>query len=69
MIVGLKEEMKKCLKDIQEVTNKEWNGRDKTVQNLKVETESIKETQTEENLQIKTLKFGTGTTEPSHTNR
>lgn len=32
------EEMKKSLKDIHEVTNKEWNGRDKTVQNLKVET-------------------------------
>lgn len=60
------EEMKKPLKDIHEVTNKEWNGRDKTVQNLKVETRVNKGNPNWENLEIK---LGTGTTESSHTNR
>ena len=33
--------------------NKEWKEMDKTAQNMKVEIESIKKTQTEENQEIK----------------
>ena len=44
MIEVLKEEITKSLKDIYENTNKQWKEMNKTVQDLKVEIESIKKT-------------------------
>ena len=49
MIEALKEEVNKSLKDIQENTVKQGKEINKTVQDLKMEIESIKKTQTEGN--------------------
>jgi predicted nucleotide-binding protein (sugar kinase/HSP70/actin superfamily) len=51
----LKEEMTKSLKEVYENTNKQWKEMNKTVQDLKVEIESIKKTQREGNVEINNL--------------
>ena len=67
MIEVLKEEMNKSLKEIFENKQavKEIN---KIAQNLKVEIESIKKTQTKINLELKHLGTQTGTSKRSLTN-
>jgi hypothetical protein len=46
-LVALKEETEKSLKDLQENTIKEATERNKTIQDLKVEVETIKKSQRE----------------------
>lgn len=65
MIEVLKEELTKSFKEIYENTNKPWKKMNKTVQDLKVEIESIKKIQTKVNVEIK----NSGTSEASLTNR
>ena len=48
VIEVLKEEMRKSLIEIYEHTNKQWQEMNKRVQDLKVEIESMKKTQTED---------------------
>lgn len=69
MIDVLKEEKNESLKEIYENTNKQWKGKNKTIQDLKVEIVSVKKTHTEGNLEVKTLWTQTGTTVASFTNR
>ena len=64
-----KEEMNKSPKEINENTNKQWKEKNKKVQSLKVEIESIKKTQTEGNLNMKNLITQTETSEASLTKR
>ena len=53
MIKVLKEETDKSLKEIYECKNQLWKEMNKTVQDLKVEIESIKnQTKTKQNLRI-----------------
>jgi hypothetical protein len=63
MIEAFKEEINKSLKNIQENTIKHMKEMNKTVQDLKVEIEAIKKTQTEEILEMENLGTRTGTTE------
>ena len=56
MIEFLKEEMNKAHKEIYRNVNKEYREINKRVQDLKVEIESIKKTQTEENMEVKDRK-------------
>lgn len=53
MIKFLKEKIKKSLKEIQENTDKQQKEMNKTVEDLKLEIESIKKTQTEGILETK----------------
>lgn len=70
MINVHKEESNTSLKGINENLNKKWKEiKRKTVQYLKVETESGKRIQTEETLEIKNLKILTGATEISFSNQ
>ena len=55
MIEAFKEEMNKSLKEIQKNTIKQVKEMSKTVQDLKMETEAIKKTQTEEFLGMENL--------------
>lgn len=64
-----KEEMNKSPKEINENTNKQWREKNKKVQSLKVEIESIRKTQTEGNLNMKNLITQTETSEASLTKR
>lgn len=45
MIVIFMEEINKCLREIYEIVSKQWEEMNKTVQELKVEIDSIKKTQ------------------------
>ena len=65
MIEAFKEEMNKSLKEIQENTIKQVKEMNKTVQDLKMEIEAIKKTQTEEILEMENLGKITGTTDVS----
>ena len=68
-IEDFKEETNKSLKDIQENTIKQMKEIDKTEQDLNVEIEEIKKTQTEGILEMENLGKRTGTTDTSITNR
>ena len=61
--------MNKFLKEIQENTIKQVNKINKTVQDLKMEIEAIKKTQTEGILEIENLEKRTGRTYATITNR
>ena len=63
----LKEEMNRSLKEIGEVQTGE--GKNKMVQYLKLELETVKKTQTKEILEMKYLGKKTGATDASITNR
>lgn len=52
-IEAIKEEINKSLKEIQGNTNKQVKEMDKTVQDLKVEIETTKKTQSEEIMEMK----------------
>jgi predicted nucleic acid-binding Zn-ribbon protein len=67
MIETLREEISKSIKEI--YNTEQWKEMNKIIQNLKVEIESIKETQTDGNLEMKILETQTGTLEASLTNR
>lgn len=53
MIEAIKEEINKSLKEIQGNTNKQVKEMDITVQDLKVEIETTKKTQSEEIMEMK----------------
>jgi hypothetical protein len=53
MVEILKEETQKSLKELQENTTKQVMELNKTIQNLKMEVETIKKTQRETTLEIK----------------
>ena len=61
--------MNESLKEIQKNSMKQVMEINKTVQDLKMEAEAIKKTQTEGILEIENLGKGTGTTDDSITNR
>ena len=69
IIEAFKEEKNKTLKEIQEILTKQVKEMNKTVQDLKMEIEAIKKTQTEEILEMENLGKRTGTTDASITNR
>jgi hypothetical protein len=69
MAEALREEMNKSLKEIQGSTIKQMNEVNKTVQDLKIEIETIRETQTVGILEMENLGKRTGTTDASITNR
>ncbi|KAL6030140.1 hypothetical protein STEG23_015549 [Scotinomys teguina] len=80
VIETLKEEMNNSLKELEEQTNKKLEENkesqekaikqmNNTVQNLKIEIETIKKTQSEEKLETENLTKRTGTTDTSITNR
>jgi transposase-like protein len=54
-VEALKEEPHKPLKDIEENTNKQVKSLNKTVQDLKMETETIKKSQREATLEMENL--------------
>jgi hypothetical protein len=68
-IEDFKEETNKSLKDIQENTIKQMKEIDKTEQDLNVEIEEIKKTQTEGILEVENLGKRKGTTDTSITNK
>jgi chromosome segregation ATPase len=65
----LKDETKKSLKELQENTNKQVMELNKTIQDLKMEVETIKKTQRETTLEIEILGKKSGTTDASISNR
>jgi hypothetical protein len=69
MIEALKEKMNKFLKETQENPIKHVKEVNKTVQNVKIEIEAIKKTQTEAILEMENLVKRMGTTEISITCR
>ena len=68
-IEDLKEETQKSLKELQENTTKQAMGLNKTIQDLKMEVETIKKTQRETTLEIETLGKKSGTIDVSISNR
>ena len=65
----LKDETQKSLKELQENTTKQVMGLNKTIQDLKMEVETIKKTQSETTLEIETLGKKSGTIDVSINNR
>jgi hypothetical protein len=65
----LKEETKKSIKELQENTTKQVMELNKTIQDLKVEVETIKKTQRESTLEIETLGKESETIDTSISNR
>jgi len=65
IIEAFKKEINKSLKEIQENTIRQVKEISKTVQDLKVEIETIKRTQTEGILEMENLGKRTGTTDAS----
>jgi len=61
--------MNKSLKESYENTSVQWKEITKTMQDMKMEIESTKKTQTEGNLEMKNLGTWTGTSEASLTDR
>jgi hypothetical protein len=55
VIEVLKEETQKCLKELQENTNKQGMELNKTIQDLKMQVETMKRTQRETTLEIENL--------------
>ena len=68
-VEDLKEEAQKSLKVLQENTTKQVMELNKTIQDLKREVDTIKKTQTEATLEIKTLGKKSGTIDASISNR
>ena len=65
----LKEETQKSLKDLQENTTKQVKELNKTIQDLKMEIETIKESQRETTLELENLGKRSGVIDASITNR
>jgi chromosome segregation ATPase len=68
-VEGLKEETQKSLKELQENTTKQVMELNKTIQDLKLEVETIKKTQRRLTLEIETLRKKSGTIDSSISNR
>jgi chromosome segregation ATPase len=68
-VEGLKEEAQKFLKEFQEKTTKQVMELNKTIQDLKMEVETIKKTQRKTTLKIETLGKKSGTIDASISNR
>jgi SMC interacting uncharacterized protein involved in chromosome segregation len=68
-VEGLKEEAQKSIKELQANTTKQVMELNKTIQDLKVEVETIKKTQRETTLEIETLGKKTGTIDVTISNR
>jgi Fe2+ transport system protein B len=68
-VKDLKEETQKPLKELQENTTKQVMELNKTIQNLKMEVETIKKTQRETTLETETLGKKSGTIVVSISNR
>ena len=65
----LKERTQKSLKELQETTIKQVKEMNRTIQDLKMEIETIKKTQREKTLEIETLGKKSGTIDVSTSNR
>lgn len=68
MIEILKEEMNKVFKEIHGYTNRQWKEMSKTLQDLKVETDSTRKTQSEAKVERKNLGTPTGNSAASFIN-
>ena len=68
-VEALKEETQKSLKELQENTTKQVMELNKTIQDLKMEVETIKKSQRETTLEIETLGKKSGTIDASISNR
>jgi chromosome segregation ATPase len=68
-VEALKEETQKFLKEIQEKTTKQVKELNKTIQDLKIEVETIKKLQRKTTLEIDKLRKRSGTIDASTTNR
>jgi DNA repair exonuclease SbcCD ATPase subunit len=66
---ALKEETQKSLKELQENTIKQAKETNKTIQNLKMELETIKKSQRETTLELENLGKRSGVIDASITNR
>ena len=66
---SLKVEIQKSLKELQENTTKQVMNLNKTIQDLKMEVETIKKTQSETTLEIETLGKKSGNIDTSISNR
>lgn len=66
---ALEEEMDRFLKEVYQDVNKQWKIKKYTVQDLKVEIDSINKSKSEDNLKVKNLGTLTGTTEVSFIKR
>ena len=66
---AFKEETQKCLRELQENNTKQEMELNKTIQDLKMEVETIKKTQRETTLEIETLGKKSGTIDVSISNR
>ena len=69
MMEDFKKEINNSLKEIQENTSNQVKELNKTIQNLKMEVETIKKTQRETTLEIKILGKKSGTIDASINNR
>jgi archaellum component FlaC len=69
MIKDFKKDINNSLKEIQENTGKQVKELDKTIQDLKIEIETIKKTQRETTLEMENLAKRSGVTDASITNR
>jgi chromosome segregation ATPase len=69
IIVSFKEDINNSLKEIQENTGKQVKELNKSIQDLKVEVETIKKRQMEANLEIENLEKRSRITDVSITNR
>jgi hypothetical protein len=65
----IKEETQKSLKELQENTTKQAKGMNKTIQDLKMEIETIKKSQRETTMEIENLGKRSGVIDASITNR
>jgi uncharacterized protein YlxW (UPF0749 family) len=68
-VEAIKEEKQKCLKELQEKTTKQMKELNKTIQDLKMEIETIKKSQKETTLEIENLGKRSGVIDASITNR
>jgi chromosome segregation ATPase len=68
-VEALKEETQKSLEALQENTNKQVKELNKTIQDLKLEVETIKKSQREKTLEIENLGKKSGTIDTSISNR
>ena len=68
-VEALKEETQKSLKELQENTTKQVKELNKTIQDLKMEIETIKKSQRETTLEIENLGKRSGVIDASITNR
>lgn len=66
MIVVLGKKINKSLKETHEKTNQQWKEMNETVQDQKVEKESMKKTQAEQNLETKKFRNSISNPRVSH---